>query len=48
MVEDLDDSKPTPVELFGKSLVLWRDAAAQWKCFADTCPHRSHAAYTAR
>ena len=42
IVEDLDESKPTPVNLFGKSLVLWRDAAAQWKCFADTCPHRLH------
>lgn len=40
IVEDLEASKPTPVKLFGKSLVLWRDADKQWKCFADTCPHR--------
>ncbi|DBA85848.1 TPA: hypothetical protein ACH3X1_005396 [Trebouxia sp. C0004] len=42
VVEDLDESKPIPVKLFGKSLVLWHDAAVQWKCLAETCPHRSH------
>ena len=41
IVEDLEVSKPTSVKLFGKSLVLWRDAAEVWQCFADTCPHRS-------
>ncbi|KAL0017896.1 hypothetical protein WJX77_004199 [Trebouxia sp. C0004] len=40
VVEDLDESKPIPVKLFGKSLVLWHDAAVQWKCLAETCPHR--------
>lgn len=40
IVEDLEVSKPTSVKLFGKSLVLWRDAAEVWQCFADTCPHR--------
>lgn len=40
IVRDLEASKPTPVKLLGKSLVLWRDAEEQWQCFADTCPHR--------
>jgi len=31
---------PTPVQLLGQRLVLWRDAEQQWRCFADVCPHR--------
>ena len=39
-VQDLDPARPTPVELLGSSLVLWRDAAKVWRCFEDRCPHR--------
>ena len=31
---------PSPVQLLGQRLVLWRDAEQQWRCFADACPHR--------
>ena len=31
---------PTAVQLLGQRLVLWRDAAQQWRCFEDKCPHR--------
>jgi phenylpropionate dioxygenase-like ring-hydroxylating dioxygenase large terminal subunit len=25
----------------GKDLVLWRDGAGEWRCFADKCAHRN-------
>ena len=31
---------PTPVQVLGQRLVLWRDNTQQWRCFADVCPHR--------
>ncbi|KAK9812601.1 hypothetical protein WJX72_000303 [[Myrmecia] bisecta] len=37
---DLDTSRPTAIKLLGRSLVLWRDADKQWRCFEDRCPHR--------
>ncbi|KAL4418948.1 hypothetical protein ABPG77_001770 [Micractinium sp. CCAP 211/92] len=44
VVEDLPNDRPTPVTIFGRKLVLWRDAAgapaARWRCFSDECPHR--------
>lgn len=36
----LDPFRPHPVQLLGKSLVIWRDAQQQWHCFEDACPHR--------
>lgn len=39
-VEDLDPGRPHAAELLGKRLVLWRDAAQQWRAFEDRCPHR--------
>lgn len=35
-----DPSKPHAIELLGMQLVLWRDAAGQWHCMEDACPHR--------
>ena len=43
-VQDLDPARPTPIELLGSSLVLWRDAAKVWRCFEDRCPHRRDSA----
>eukprot|EP00850_Spirogloea_muscicola_P010411 SM000061S19238 [mRNA] locus=s61:362622:364656:+ [translate_table: standard] len=37
---DMDPRRPHPVTVVGRSLVLWRDAAGEWRCFADQCPHR--------
>ena len=39
-VDDLDPTKPHPIELLGKRLVLWRDAQKHWRTFEDKCPHR--------
>ncbi|HAC63895.1 MAG TPA: (2Fe-2S)-binding protein, partial [Cyanothece sp. UBA12306] len=40
VVEFLDPSRPHPIQLLGKELVLWRDRHKQWRCFEDRCPHR--------
>ncbi|MEQ8538987.1 MAG: Rieske 2Fe-2S domain-containing protein [Coleofasciculus sp. D1-CHI-01] len=40
VVEFLDPSRPHPIQLLGKDLVLWRDGSGQWRCFEDACPHR--------
>eukprot|EP00873_Tetraselmis_striata_P014106 jgi/Tetstr1/434370/TSEL_023472.t2 len=40
VVECLDPAVPHAVQLFGCSLVLWRDGNSQWQCFDDVCPHR--------
>lgn len=37
---DLDPTRPHPVQLLGKDLVLWRDGEGAWHCFEDLCPHR--------
>ena len=40
-LEDLDRRKPTPFTLLGQDLVLWWEpGSAQWRAFADACPHR--------
>ncbi|MBH8555106.1 Rieske 2Fe-2S domain-containing protein [Nostocaceae cyanobacterium CENA357] len=40
-VEDLDKSKPTPLTVLGKDIVIWWDRQAKsWKIFLDQCPHR--------
>ena len=38
--EILDPFRPHPMQLLGKSPVIWRDAQQQWHCFEDACPHR--------
>jgi phenylpropionate dioxygenase-like ring-hydroxylating dioxygenase large terminal subunit len=40
VIEFLDPTKPHPVQLLGKNLVLWRDGQGRWSCFEDACPHR--------
>ncbi len=39
-VEFLDPTRPHPMQLLGKDIVLWRDNTGKWNCFADLCPHR--------
>jgi len=40
-LDDLDRRRPTPFTLLGTDLVLWLEpASAQWRAFADVCPHR--------
>jgi len=40
-LQDLDPRQPTAFTLLEQDLVLWWDAAAaQWRAFADVCPHR--------
>lgn len=38
-VRDLDPTKPHPVTLLGKDIVLW-SSNGEWKAFVDLCPHR--------
>lgn len=44
VVGDLPTDRPTPITIFGRKLILWREAAggpaARWRCFSDACPHR--------
>lgn len=40
IVADLDPRRPHSLELLGRRLVVWRDAANEWRAFADECPHR--------
>lgn len=40
-VDYLDPSKPHPITLLGKNLVLWKDESGQWSCLEDICSHRS-------
>ena len=35
-----DPSRPQPLELLGRKLVLWRDGDSKWRCHEDACPHR--------
>lgn len=41
VVEDLDPSRPTRLELLGEDLVAWRDGSGVWRVFEDRCPHRN-------
>lgn len=36
----LDSSRPTPVTLLGKKLVIWRDTNQKWIVMDDVCPHK--------
>lgn len=40
LIEDLDPSVPTPFQLLGRELVVWKDPQGQWRVFLDKCPHR--------
>lgn len=41
LIEDLDCNRPTPFQLLGRDIVLWRDKyTAEWVAFDDKCPHR--------
>ncbi len=35
-----DPSRPHPLELLGRKLVLWCDGGGAWRCNEDACPHR--------
>lgn len=37
----LDRTRPNPVSLLGRHLVVWVDGEGQWRCFEDRCPHRA-------
>lgn len=42
MTSALDPSRPNPIALLGKDLVLWKDmSTGEWRCFEDRCPHRA-------
>ncbi|KAK9901697.1 hypothetical protein WJX75_008839 [Coccomyxa subellipsoidea] len=41
IAQELDPGIPHPVQLLGKSLVLWRPGGEKtWRVFEDRCPHR--------
>ncbi|KAM6573745.1 hypothetical protein CsatA_017825 [Cannabis sativa] len=41
LLEDLDPRLPTPFQLLGRDLVVWKDkGSGQWVAFDDKCPHR--------
>ena len=41
LIEDLDPNRPTPFQLLGRDIVLWKDkSTAEWVAFDDKCPHR--------
>ncbi len=39
-VSYLDISSPTPINLLGKNLVIWRNPQQQWIAMDDRCPHK--------
>lgn len=40
ILKDVEGSKPIPVTLLGKSLVLWEASPGKWHCVTDRCAHR--------
>ncbi|KAK9153850.1 hypothetical protein Sjap_001330 [Stephania japonica] len=41
LIEDLDPDLPTPFQLLGREIVLWKDrVSGDWIAFDDKCPHR--------
>ncbi len=40
ILADVDGSKPIPVTLLGKKLVLWEVSRGEWSCVSDRCAHR--------
>jgi len=39
-VSYLDESKPNPLKILGKSIVVWMDSERKWHAAEDACPHR--------
>lgn len=37
---DLSTTKPTPVQLLGKDIVVWKTPEGTWSALEDLCPHR--------
>lgn len=37
LIEDLDVSVPTPFQLLGRELVVWKDSQGEWRVFLDKC-----------
>ncbi|BBN15818.1 pheophorbide a oxygenase [Marchantia polymorpha subsp. ruderalis] len=40
LVEDLDPELPTPYQVLGREIVVWKDREGSWRAFLDKCPHR--------
>ncbi|CAN6487421.1 unnamed protein product [Victoria cruziana] len=40
LIEDLDSRIPTPFQLLGREIVIWKDREGNWVAFEDKCPHR--------
>ncbi|ERN04784.1 pheophorbide a oxygenase, chloroplastic [Amborella trichopoda] len=40
LIEDLDPKVPTPFQLLGREMVLWKNRQGNWVAFDDRCPHR--------
>ena len=40
LIEDMETRTPTPFQLLGIEIVLWKDQEGEWKAFLDKCPHR--------
>ncbi|KAL2612170.1 hypothetical protein R1flu_023862 [Riccia fluitans] len=40
LVEDLDPELPSPFQVLGREIVVWRDREGTWRSFVDKCPHR--------
>eukprot|EP00439_Symbiodinium_sp_Y106_P023783 s1101_g2.t3 len=41
VIEDLDGTRPTKLQLLGEDLVAWVDGDGEWRVFEDRCPHRA-------
>lgn len=39
-IDYLESSRPNPLTLLGKNLVLWKDKNKKWIAMDDRCPHR--------
>lgn len=39
-VSYLEPSRPTPINLLGKNLVVWKDKHQKWVAMDDACPHK--------
>ncbi len=39
-IDYLDSSRPNPIALLGKNLVVWQDKNQNWIAMEDLCPHK--------
>eukprot|EP00873_Tetraselmis_striata_P016586 jgi/Tetstr1/436850/TSEL_025627.t1 len=37
---DLEDGRPSELEVLGKPLACWKDGAGEWRVVDDACPHK--------